>query len=179
MDATKVNVGKPTGGAISVASFGTTLPTTTAEALAEAFVSLGYISDAGLVNGNSPSNTDIKAWGGDTVISIQTEKPDTFRFSLIETTNPAVLKTVYGDSNVEVGEDGAISIKANSKEPDYKSYVVDMILKGDKLKRIVIPYAKITAIADITYSDSAAVGYEVTLTAVPDTAGNTHYEYIK
>ena len=38
---------------------------------------------------------------------------------------------------------------------------------------------KITALDDVTYSDSAAVGYGITITAMPDTNGNTHYEYIK
>ena len=42
----------------------------------------------------------------------------------------------------------------------------------------MLPNCKITAIADITYSDSAAVGYDVTLTCYPDDSGNTHYEYI-
>lgn len=32
---------------------------------------------------------------------------------------------------------------------------------------------------DIVYSDSKALGYGITLAAVPDTSGNTHYEYIK
>ena len=51
-----------------------------------------------------------------------------------------------------------------------------MILKG-ALKRIVIPSAAVTEVADINYK-AEAIGYETTIKTTPDTAGQTHYEYI-
>lgn len=82
-NAQNVTTGKPkVGGAVYVAPLGTALPTDAKAALNEAFESLGYISEDGLVNNNSPESDSVKAWGGDTVLHFQTGKPDTFGFTL-------------------------------------------------------------------------------------------------
>ena len=174
-----VTAGKPAvGGAISRAVYGAALPTSAVASLASAFKGLGYISDAGLTNTNAISSTDIKAWGGDTVLTIQSEKTDTFKTVLIEVMNLDVLKAIFGASNVSGALATGITVNVNAAEQVAASWVVDMVLKNGSLKRVVIPNGKITALDDVTYSDSAAVGYGITITAMPDTNGNTHYEYI-
>lgn len=178
-DAKNVTVSKPKiGGAVYRAPLGTALPTDATAELNAAFVALGYISEDGLTNANSPSSDKIKAWGGDTVHTYQTEKDDTFQFELIEALNEEVIKAVYGNSNVTGSIKEGLTLKANSTAAEDYSWVVEMVL-NNVLKRVVVPCAKITELGDIVYADEEALGYDVTLTATADAAGNTHYEYMK
>lgn len=177
--ALNVSAGKPKAtGAIWVAPLGTALPEDTTTALDD-YACLGYCSDDGLTNGTNLESETIKAWGGDTVLTIQTSKDDTFGFTLIEVLNVDVLKFVYGSDNVSGDLASGITLNANNADVEEKVVVIDMIMRDNTAKRVVIPACKISEIGDITYSDSEAVGYEITVTCTPDTSGNTHYEYIR
>ncbi|MEJ8751667.1 phage tail protein [Lagierella sp. ICN-221743] len=178
-NASNVSYGKPKiEGAIWTAPLGSKLPINAIDNLDKAFKGLGYVSEDGLKNENSMESETIKAWGGDSVLVIQSEKTDTFTYKLIEILNVDVLKEVYGQTNVTGTLETGITIKANAKDLEEHVIVVDMILQG-ALKRIVIPKAKVSEISEVEYTDSDAVGYELTLTAIPDEKGNSHYEYIQ
>ena len=179
-NASNVTTGKPKkGGAIFRAPLGSTLPTDATTALDEAFVCLGYCGEDGLTNSNSPESDSIKAWGGDTVLTYQSAKADTFSFVLVEALSVDVLKTVYGDENVTGTLADGITVKANSDEQQAAAWVIEMVMRNGAHKRIVIPSAAVTEVGDIAYTDDDAVGYETTITATPDADGNTQYEYIK
>lgn len=176
-----VSAGKPkVAGAVYRAPLGTALPTDATTALASAFVDMGYISEDGVTNSNSPESEKIKAWGGQTVLVVSTEKPDTFQLTFLEALNANVLQTVYGDGNVTVNaEAGTIAVTSNVAALDDHVYVIDIAMRGGAMKRVVIPQGELSELGDIVYKDDEAVGYEVTLECMPDASGNTHYEYIK
>ena len=175
-----VSTGQPNvSGAIFCAPLGTTLPTDTATALDAAFMDMGYASEDGVTNTNSPESENIKAWGGDTVLAIQTSKEDTWKLKLIEVLYEDVLKVVYGTAKVTGTLSTGITVEASSEDEQEMSWVIDMAMRDGTAKRVVLPDAKITEMGDITYTDNDVTGYEITLVAMPDSSGNTHYEYIK
>lgn len=179
MITTNVTAGKPkVAGAIFRAKLGTALPTDATTALSSAYDEIGYCSEDGVSNDNSRESKTIKAWGGDTVLTVQTSKTDKFKMTWIETLNVKTLKAVHGDDNVSGDLTNGITINVNSKELEAASYVIDMLLRDNAIKRVVIPNAKIAKVDEVTYSDEDVVGYPVTLECMPDANGNTHYEYI-
>lgn len=173
-----VTVGKPkVGGSIFRAPLGTPLPTDATTVLNEAFENLGYISEDGVVNSNSPETDNIKAWGGSTVCPTQTGKTDTWQFTMIEALSLAPLKLVYGDDNVTGDLTTGITVKANDTQQPESCFVIDMYMRGGVLRRVVLPSAAVSEVGDVSYTDSDVVGYQTTLTTSPDENGNTHYEY--
>lgn len=179
-NVSNVSAGQPkVAGAVFRAPTGTQLPTDASTALNSAFVDLGYVSEDGVTNNNTATSDSVKAWGGDTVLVLQTEKPDEWTLTLIEAMNQNVLKTVYGDANVTVADGtGLITVQAKAEQLADKSYVIDMKLKGGAMKRVVIPNGSLSEVGEIVYKDDEPIGYEITLLALPDTSGVTHYEYI-
>ena len=177
---TNVSAATPgVSGAVYRAPLGTSLPNDATTALGGSYVELGYISEDGLVNTNSPETENIKDWGGTDVLNVLTEKTDEFQCTLIEVLNVDVLKAVYGASNVSGTLATGITVTANNAEQEEAIWVVDMVMRNGVLKRVVIPNGKISDLGDITYKRDEAVGYEITLTGLADTSGNTHYEYIE
>ena len=99
-NTSNIAAGKPKiTGAIFVAKTGTELPTDAKTELNKEFKQMGYISDNGLENENKIDSDKVKAWGGDTVMTLQKEKTDKFGYELLEVLNVDVIKFVYGENN--------------------------------------------------------------------------------
>lgn len=184
--ATNASTGKPnTSGAIyrAVRTSNLVIPTTAGATLSADYKCLGYVSEDGLTNNIEKEFEDIKAWGGDTVYTVESKQDDKFQFTLLEVLNEDVLKAVFVDSNVTVtaatsSAPKSVTVNVNSTQTPECVWVIDMVMRGNNPKRIVIPYGKVVTIGEITYKDDEAVGYDITLAATPDTNGNTHYEYM-
>ena len=167
--AGNVLVGKPlvTGGILR-AVLGTAVPTDATTAPAGAFAGAGYVSDAGVVQTIGTDSTSIKAWGGDEVRKVQTSHTVTYQFTLIET-NDESLGIYYGDGSVTSGA-GARAVEITSAELEHAAYVIEM-KDGDNKIRITIGDGQVTERGDVSYVDSNAIAYQVTVTCYPDADG--------
>ena len=176
--STYVSTGKPQiSGGVWVGPKTATVPTDATTSLGSDFKCLGFVSEDGVENANEMTTETTKAWGGMIVYRPVTELNDTFALTLIESENEDVLKTVYGTNNVTVS-DGAIKVEVKAEDPEEHVFVFELALRGGKKKRIVVPVGAVTGREAITYNDSDAIGYGITISAYPDTDGNTHVEYI-
>ena len=165
-----------TTGAIYYGEATATVPTSADGALT-GFSCVGYISEDGVTKTVSRDSASIKDWGGETIKTVQTDYEATYKFTMTEALNEAALKAFYGEDNVTVADD-KITITATSAELPIRPWVIDAITDEGKSYREVIPKGKISDTGDISFKRDEATGYEITVTALPDTNGKTHYIYI-
>lgn len=176
--AANVSVGKPqAAGGVYAGPAKANIPTSALSELHQSITGLGYVSDEGLTNGIETETADIIAWGGERVLSVRTSRTESFSWTFIESLNEGVLAQVYGPGNVKTVA-GELVVIHNSDELPNQLYVFEILMTGNKVKRIVVPDSKINEVGDVVYVDGEAVGYTVTLACFPDSSGNTVYEYI-
>lgn len=178
MDASNVSFGKSKAtGAVYIAPAGTTLPANGTAALAAAYKNMGYISEDGYTQGTETETQEVKDWNGRTVLTGQSGYAETHSVNFIET-NIDTLKAIYGDGNVSQSGN-EITVHSKGTELGEHVVVIEIALTGGKVKRIVIPHAKIVdRSSDITYNATSAISYPAVFSARPDTSGDYHIEYV-
>lgn len=171
--------GRPkAGGAVWSAALGTAAPTDAATALDKALESWGYVSDAGIAENGSISNTEVKAYGGDPVLVIEAGNDVTYTFTPLEYTNPVVQRELFGKAHVSVSAKELLeSVKITDDPHEQRLYVFEHILSNGMIERDVVPRGQITNISTNTYSSAAALGYETTVKPFPDENGVKVYKY--
>lgn len=165
------------GGAVWSAALGATAPTDAVAALDNALESWGYVSDAGIAENGSISSTAIKAYGGDTVITIEAGNDVTYTFTPLEYTNPVVQKELNGVDHVTATEGVLSAVEVTDDSHELRLYVFEHILSNGMVERDVLPCAQVTNVGTNTYSSTAALGPEVTITPYPNENGVKVYKY--
>ena len=166
------NVRVATTGAVSFAPIGTALPLDAVAALAATFKDVGYIGPDGVTQAIEADVTDIKAWqNGDTVRKVQTSHDVTFQLVMLET-NALSLKIYYADANAT-----ASAVKVTGAQSLHNVVVIDVIDEKRSI-RIVLPDAQVTERGEIVYQNEEATGYDITMTAYPDSSGVKAYIYL-
>ena len=178
--ATNVTAGKPkTTGAVFTAPVGTTAPTNATTALGNTFKDLGFVSTDGVTRSTSKSTTNIKEWGGGTVLIAEDEKTVTVKLKLIEYMNADVQGFVHGTDNVSGTLTAGIHVGINDDEAEEHMVVIDQVMRGGVPQRMVIHRGVITEIGDVVYKGNDAVAYDLTILAmIPASGGNKIDEYI-
>ena len=161
VDASKVRVAIT--GAISKGLTSATAPTGTAGAIT-GFTDLGGISEDGvtLALNDEGDATPLKVWqNGATVRTLRTSSEDrpTLTFTLVETSK-ATVETYFGVTVTQTATEGSFEFKTQNRAP--ASYVLDVV-DGAELIRLYIPNGVVSSVGEITFANSDAIGYEVTI----------------
>lgn len=147
-------VGSPAidGGVFFRAPLGTALPTDAKSKLDEAFQDHGAVGEDGVKVTQDRSTSDIKMYGGETFVSVQESYDEQVEITLLEDDNDAVLKTAFGDANVEKTEatqaDGTKRTIYHTSTPLPISAFVVHSVYGDKVKRYVIERGQVMSVGD-------------------------------
>lgn len=174
-----VSLGKPkVDGMVYVANTGTTLPTDATTPLTEQYKNVGFISDDGITNSTDTDTTTVTDAGGNTVINEITSYSETYQFAMMETQADA-LGVRFGSENVKTEEE-KLTVDHKMPSGESKIYVFEILLTGNKVKRIVVPDGTITEYGDTQYHAGDAILYDVTVGANPSSLinGATSREYI-
>lgn len=179
-DAANVGVAKGNGGNAGgyawVGPTTATLPTDAKSEIGAEFESLGYISEDGLTNSTDAESEDRVDWSGSVIKTSQKSFSESFQASFLES-RLSVLKTVYGDANVESDGQGGIAVKHNGHFTEERAYIFESLITETLIKRTVVPRGSIQERDDVSENSSDLLSYTPTIKALPDASGNTSYVY--
>lgn len=179
LDATYVAKPVNVTGGIKFAPIGTATPTDPTSVLNAAFKELGYVTEDGLKLSHDASDDKIKVWGGVTIRTIRSDYSATITGTLLSTLDVDVLKTVFGDNQVQQ-KSGFIAIKHTADIAPEKVYIIETkdASTGGR-KRYVVPKGQITVSGDVNLSHKEITGFEVTIEALADKDGVCYWEFVE
>ena len=140
------------GGVLFRAEVGTALPTDAKTALDPAFGDHGAVGEDGVAVNQTRNSTDIRMLGGDVFASPQTEYTEEMVVTLLEDDNDEVLKSAFGDANVEKTEattsEGTKRTIYHTSDPlPVSTWVADLV-SGTKTKRYVVEHGQVISVGE-------------------------------
>lgn len=176
-----------TSGSVMWGPTGTSLPTTSYATLVGGTFpvglnDLGFIDENGLKQKENRKTTDVFAWGGSLVGTLQTSYDRTMTFKLLQFNNSQVQAAGHGINNVTLtaattSQGNEISVKLNATLLDTRAWVFDG-LYNLQLCRVVIPIGRVVTIGDVDMTHKMYSVLECTLKAYPDSSANHGYMYL-
>ena len=174
------SLGKPmANGMVYVAPGGTALPTDATTALADTYKTVGFISEDGITNSIDTDTTTVTDAGGTTVINEISSYSETYQFAMMETQADA-LGVRFETANVKASDGDKLTVDHKMPTGESRVYVFEILMTGNKVKRIVVPDGTVSEFGDTQYHAGDAIVYDVTIAANPSDliGGATSREYI-
>jgi hypothetical protein len=169
LDPAEVQVGTANGPGIYVAPVGTAPPADTTAAWATPWEIVGYLSDAGPTIGSNTTTQDIKPWQSRAPIrSVVTERTMTVQFVMWQI-NP-LTTALYFDTDVATETAEAFNVQVRSDTDQHQWAVGIDTSDNGRAMRVVFPITTLSAAANMTIAQGAAIPLDVTMTAL-DNAG--------
>ncbi|MEV6777007.1 phage tail protein [Streptomyces syringium] len=160
-----------------VAPLGTAGPTALGTPPAP-WTGLGAISDDGLKYGVDEDHKEFQPWGVTSAFRTQiTKSVRTFGLTLWETNSPIVKSIMFRVpvADLAPGTDGTARFaETASPSPDRRAWYF-LVADGDTMSGFYVPSGEVTDRSDVTYKSEEMAGYDIKVTAYPDSANNTVY----
>lgn len=162
-------VGSPPidGGVFYRAPIGQTPPTDALDEMPAEAEDHGAVGENGIAVSQERSSTDIKMFGGDTFTDVQDNYTETLVLTLLEDDNDAVLKTSFGDANVEKTEatltDGTRRVIYHTSDPLPISTFYVRTASGAKRKLYYVDRGRVSSVSEVVDVHNNVTSRQVTV----------------
>lgn len=162
-------VGSPPmdGGVFYRAPIGQTPPTDALDEIPAEAEDHGAVGADGVTVSQERSSTDIPMFGGKTFVDVQDSYTETVVLTLLEDDNDAVLKTSFGDANVEKTEatstEGTKRIIYHTADPLPISSFYVRTAYGDKSKLYYIDRGRVASVTNVVDVHNNVTSRQVTI----------------
>ena len=165
-----VSVSNPRAtGTFFVALPGAVEPTDAVSPLGNLYADHGNVGESGIVRSVARDVQKKKNFGGKTVATLQNDYTETYQLTLLDDYNGTVLKTVFGEDNVEIdGDDITVDVKGDLTPR--RAFGLD-IKDGDYKVREYIYDGQPSLTGDVAFVHSDVIRYEVTIEAFENEQG--------